>query len=133
MISFCFGPQMAPRKTDINAISDAFYAVNEDGMKEARASRLFGVNRDTLRKRIHGVVDLDCCGSGRKPMFSADQEERLGSHFERMAGFGYGYTKRETIEIATQYASAVNLRPPNEKLLSFGWYRGLSSAGPSLI
>ena len=123
-------PKLARRIGDVNALNDAIYAVDIEGMRPHYAARLFRVSPNTLRRRLIdiGVVDItDHHAGSKKTMLSKDQEKKLANHFERMAGFGYGYTQQEIIEIATQY-----LGGQYDKLLTHGWYNGFILRWPQM-
>jgi hypothetical protein len=47
----------------------------------------------TLRDRIAGDIDLECCTMGAITLFSLGEEARLVSHLKEMANIGYGYSR----------------------------------------
>ena len=52
------------------------------------------------------MVDADNCISGPKRTFAVDEEHELAEHehMKYMASIGYGYSKQEVINLATDLA-----------------------------
>ncbi|VDI07597.1 Hypothetical predicted protein [Mytilus galloprovincialis] len=86
------------------SLINAYTAVKEDNVSIRRASITYGVPFQTLRDRITGIVDPECCTMGNGPFFTLDEESRLVSHLKEMAQLGYGYNRQEVVDIATDYA-----------------------------
>jgi hypothetical protein len=79
-------------------------------MSTCKAARVFGVPRSTLQDRLFGKVDLETVKSGPPPLFSQEQEALLAGHLKTMDEVGYGYSRHETINLATDYAIQLGLR-----------------------
>jgi hypothetical protein len=58
----------------------------------------------TLRDPLKGKVDMEKITMGPPPLLGQEEEARLVSHLNQMAALGYGYTKTEVTNIATDYA-----------------------------
>jgi hypothetical protein len=41
------------------------------------AAKKYGVPETTLRDRVSGRVDIDCCNMGKSPILSLDEENKL--------------------------------------------------------
>jgi len=82
----------------------AYNTIKERGFSAYRAAREYGVPESTLRDRTLGLVDADNCISGPKRTFAVDEEHELAEHMKYMASIGYGYSKQEVINLATDLA-----------------------------
>jgi hypothetical protein len=51
-----------------------------------------------------GRVDIDTVKSGPQTIFSQEQEAFLTEHLKTMAEIGYGFSRQETINLASDYA-----------------------------
>lgn len=79
-------------------------------MSIRNASLTYGVPKTTLIDRLHGRISVDVVKSGPSPIFTQEQEALLAKHLECMAEVGYGYSRQETINLATDYAINMGLR-----------------------
>jgi NAD-dependent oxidoreductase involved in siderophore biosynthesis len=64
-------------------MTNAYLAAKTD-MSIRRAAQQYGVPFQTLRDRIAGDIDLECCTMGAIPLFSLGEEARLVSHLKEM-------------------------------------------------
>jgi hypothetical protein len=71
-------------------------------------------------------VDIDCVKSGKSPLFSMEQKARLVDHVTLFASVGYGYSRVELCNIATEYAIEIGLCG-RETPLSLQWYHSFVS------
>ena len=92
---------------------------------------MFGVQLTTLRDRIDGRVKVDIQKLGKSPKMSHDEEKSFVLHFQQMAELGYGYTRADVINMATEYMHLVG-RFADDKRLSQNWYTGFSRRWPEL-
>jgi hypothetical protein len=60
------------------------------------AAKKYGVPETTLRDRVSGRVDIDCCNMGKSPILSLDEENKLMKHLLEVANIGYGYNRKES-------------------------------------
>jgi hypothetical protein len=51
-------------------------------------------------------ISINVVKSGKAHVFSLEEEARLMNHLKEMARLGYGYTRREVVDIATDFACA---------------------------
>ena len=122
-LSHLQGPSEPKKKKQYDPASmiAAYNAIKEKGLSVYRASREYGVPESTLRDRTLGLVDLENCTSGPKRIFSVEEEESLAEHFKYMASIGYGYSKQEVINLATDLAVFQGKRTANDPPLSAMW------------
>lgn len=85
-------------------------------MSIRKASLYYNVPKTTLIDRLHGRISLDTVKAGPAPLFTLDQENLLESHIQTMGEVGFGYTRHETINLASDYAYALGLRPRAQPL-----------------
>ncbi|KAL5006411.1 hypothetical protein ScPMuIL_015217, partial [Solemya velum] len=85
----------------------------------------------TLRDRILGKVDPECVTTGRSPLFSLEEEEKIVQHLKSVAQYGYGYTRSEVADIATDFALALGKRKKDEPLTR-NWMDGFLRRWPEL-
>lgn len=85
----------------------------------------------TLRDRVLGKVDVDNVTVGGTPLFEIDEEARLAQHIKDIATIGYGYTRAEVINLASEYAVLIGKRD-KECPLTHRWFYGFLSRWPEL-
>lgn len=103
----------------------------EDGVSVERAAKMFAVPITTLKDRVKGRVDIDTLRSGLHTLFTLEQEAFLASHLQTMAEVGYGYSRQETINLASDYAVHVGIKQ-KAQTLGFDWFYGFMSRWPNL-
>jgi hypothetical protein len=103
----------------------------EKGIPVQRAALTHGVPITTLKDRIKGRVNVDAVKSGPSPLFSQEQEALLSQHINTMAELGYGYSRVETINLASDYAIHLGLRQ-REKPFSLKWLYNFLQRWPDL-
>ncbi|XP_041376339.1 uncharacterized protein LOC121388791 isoform X2 [Gigantopelta aegis] len=108
------------RSYSTNTLTEAYFAVKDGKITVKGASRQFGIPEQTLRDRALGKIDIDCVSSGCLPVLTLDEEAKIVEHLKRMASYGYGYTRQEVIDIATDYAVKLGKRI-SEKPFTLGW------------
>lgn len=67
-------------------------------------------------------ISINVVKSGKAPVFSLKEEARLGNHLKEMASLGYGYTRREVVDIATDFAQVLQKRD-RKNPLTMRWYQ----------
>ncbi len=65
---------------------------------------MFGVPITTLKDRVHARVGIDAIKSGASPLFSLDEEQDLVQHISHIGSLGYGYTRAQLIQLASDFA-----------------------------
>jgi hypothetical protein len=90
-------------------LSKAYFAVKEGKMSTNKASKVFNVPRTTLQDRLYGKVDIETIKSGPQPLFNQEQETLLVGHLKTMDDVGYGYSRQEILNLASDYAVHLGL------------------------
>lgn len=109
----------------------AYKYVTEHKIPVKKAARIFNVPVMTLRDRVLGRVDPNCNATGSPSLFETDKEKKLVDHFKKMADYGYGYTRQECCDIASDFAVDLGIRP-KDKPLTLKWFRGFLKRWPEL-
>ncbi|XP_053403259.1 uncharacterized protein LOC128558349 [Mercenaria mercenaria] len=105
--------------------------VKEHHLPVERVAKQFGIPITTLKDRIRGKTSVDVLKSGTPPLFSQEQEAFLSQHLITMAEIGFGYTRQETINLASDYAVHLGLRE-QDKPLSKQWFYNFLNRWPSI-
>lgn len=63
----------------------------------------------TLQDGLYGKVDIDELYSGPQPVFNKEHETLLAGHLKTMNEVCYGYSRQETIALASDYAVHLDL------------------------
>ena len=119
------------RKYDADDLSDAYRAVIEDGYSVQRAARVFSVPITTHKDRVKGRVSLDSVRSGPQTVFTQEQEALLVRHLTTMGEVGFGYSRQETLNLASDFAVHLGTRDSAHPL-GFDWFYGFLSRWPDL-
>ena len=116
----------------VDELSCAPYnAVFEEKIPVERAAKRFGVPTNTLKDRVSGKINVDTIKSGPSPLFSMEQEALLCNHLTTMAEIGYGYSRQETINIASDFAHHLGLCDKSHRL-SLQWLYNFLGRWPEL-
>ena len=83
------------------SLTNAYKLVKNRKTSVKKAAALHGVPETTLRDRILGSVDINIISAGQPPLFNSSEEKDLAHHFKSMAEYGYGYSRQECVDIAT--------------------------------
>ena len=127
-------PQPVRRKNRLyspTALTNAYKCVLESGVSVRRASIIYKVPETTLRDRFLGNVHPDTTAAGKSPLFTNFEEAKLVDHFKTMASFGYGYSRQECVDIASDYAVVLGKRSKDTPL-TMKWMRGFLSRWPEI-
>lgn len=100
-------------------------------MSVKRAALTYNVPVTTLRDRVLGKVHHESAVHGKSPLFTRDEEFRLKNHFKTMASLGYGYTRSECVDIATDFAVQIGKRQKDNPL-TIKWIRGFLKRWPEI-
>ncbi|XP_053382815.1 uncharacterized protein LOC128549658 [Mercenaria mercenaria] len=120
------------RSYDTDDLTRAFLAVKNKELSIRKASVTYGVPFATLADRIAGRISVDTVKSGVFPLFSQEQESLLAQHLNTMAEVGYGYTRQETMNLATDYAIELGLRTKDDRPVSDKWLYNFLGRWPEL-
>ena len=110
------------RRYSPTQLTNAYLAYKSGNVSLRGAARQYGVPVQTLRDRTSGKISIDVVKSGKAPVFSLEEEARLVNHLKEMAALGYGYTRREVVDIANDYALTLRKRDKKHPL-TIRWYQ----------
>ena len=85
----------------------------------------------TLRDRVAGRISIDITTTGHPTLFSLEEEALLVEHIKSMAEIGYGYTRAEVVQLASDYAHDTG-KKGEESHISQGWYYHFLKRWPEL-
>lgn len=97
-----------------------------------RASVTYGSLFATLADRIAVRISVDKVKSAIALLFSKEQEVLLAHQLTTMAEVGYGQSRQETMNLATEYASEHGLLSKNHKPISDKWLLNVLHRLPQL-
>ena len=103
-------------------------AVKENDLSVYKAAKVYKISQLTFRDRVIGKVDIDTTSSGRNPVLSLSEEEKLVSHLRGMAKYGYGYIRQKVCDIATDYAVLLGKRSCDGPF-TLNWFRKFVISG----
>ena len=115
---------------DHTALDNAYVAVKDDGMSVHGAAKRFQVPLTTLRNRVDGRIHIDTFHGGI-PLFDQEQESGIVEHVKTMSEIGYGYTRAELVDLASDYAFSLGLREKGNEL-TMKWYYNFMKRWPEL-
>lgn len=103
----------------------------EEGIPVERAAKRYNVPITTLKDRVRGKVDIDTTRSGPRTVFTQTQEAYLARHLIVMGEVGFGYSRQETLNLASDYAFHLGTRDRAHPL-GYDWFYGFMSRWPDL-
>ena len=86
----------------------------------------------TLRDRVDNRISVDTTSSGPSPSFNQIEDAKLVEHIKDMANVGYGYTRSESLNMATDYAVHLGKMTNDDKVFSMNWFYGFIFRWPEL-
>ena len=122
---------MTYRPYSPSAMTKAYFCVIDDGMSIRKAASKFGLPEATLRNRVSGKVGPVVTKSGREPFLSIEEENCIVQHIKVMASCGYGYSRSEVVDMASQYAVALGKRDQDHPF-SLMWLHNFMKRWPEL-
>ncbi|XP_053401883.1 uncharacterized protein LOC123566337 isoform X2 [Mercenaria mercenaria] len=124
-------PQRKYRCYSPTSMVTALEKVRQTGAPVKTTAREFGIPEASLRHKLSGRVDPEATHSGPPPMFSQEEECHFVDHLKFMSECGYGYSRAEVVDMASEYAICLGKRN-SEHPLSLKWFRGFMSRWPEL-
>ncbi|XP_053383253.1 uncharacterized protein LOC128549762 [Mercenaria mercenaria] len=124
-------PKVSYRVYSPTSMSTALSEVKETGEAIRKVAKKYGIPESSLRHKLSGRVNPEAVRSGPPALFTQEEEARLADHLKFTASVGYGYSRSEVLDIATEYAIALGHRDKSNPL-SFRWYEGFKSRWPDL-
>ncbi|XP_053384730.1 uncharacterized protein LOC128550216 [Mercenaria mercenaria] len=119
------------RSYSASDLHEAYAVVVEQGLPVERVAKRFNIPITTLKDRVKGRVHIDTVRSGPQTMFTLEQEAFLCKHLMTMAEIGFGYSRQETINLATDYAVHLGIREKS-KPFSLTWLYSFLDRWPEL-
>ncbi|XP_053383877.1 uncharacterized protein LOC128550038 [Mercenaria mercenaria] len=119
------------RSYSASDLHEAYAVVVEQGLPVERVAKRFNIPITTLKDRVKGRVHIDTVRSGPQTMFTLEQEAFLCKHLMTMAKIGFGYSRQETINLATDYAVHLGIREKS-KPFSLTWLYSFLNRWPEL-
>lgn len=113
------------------AMTNAYHAARAMNLAVKSAARQFGVPQTTLRDRVMSRIDPETVSSGPHALFTQEEEALFVNHLKTMAELGYGYSRSEVVDQATNFAVYLQKRDKNHPL-SDRWYRGFMARWPEM-
>ncbi|XP_045178261.1 jerky protein homolog-like isoform X2 [Mercenaria mercenaria] len=115
----------------------AYRDVKDKGVSVYRAARVYGVPESTLRDRTLGLQPaveskVDLPRSGASAVFTREQEKQLVDHVSYMTGIGYGYTRHDFLNLATDFAVSLGIRSVSDAQLTHSWFTGFKNRNPEV-
>ena len=120
------------RMYSANSMTDAYNAATgTEKVSIRKAAQQYGVPYQTLRDRVAGTVDPDCIQMGRSTVLSLEEEAKLVSYLNELALIGYGYTRQEVVDLASDYAVYLDIRKLDNPF-SLRWFYSFLKRWPDL-
>ena len=110
----------------------AVKSVKDGGKGLREASRLYNVPVESLRRRVTGMVDMDC-RPGPPTVLTKSEEEEIVQYLIQMADMGYGLTRDAVMHMVYVYVDKCRRDHPfkNEKAGRW-WFQGFKARHPNL-
>ena len=83
----------------------------KDGRGLREASRLYNVPVETLRRRVIGLVEVNC-RPGPATALTEDEELRLSEYLVQMADMGFGLSREDVMHMACTIAEKSGRKHP---------------------
>lgn len=100
-------------------------------MPVKRAAKRYNIPVTTLRDRVLGKINPETLSSGKVPLFTMLEEAKLAEHFKTIASYGYGYTRQESVDLASDFAYQLG-KWTKDHPLTLKWIRGFLKRWPEL-
>ena len=108
------------------------FSLWKSGTTIYKAAKLTGVPKNTLRDRTAGLIDPKCHRSGFAPLFSVEEESELVAHVKETSHLGYGYTRKQFVNLISDTAVLLKKRSLEQKPVSQKWITKFLHRHPDL-
>ena len=113
-------------------MEEALKSVRNESMGLREAARAYNVPVETLRRRVAGVVSIDC-RSGPPTVLTSEEEARLAEYCVSMADMGFGLTREGIMAMAYAIVEKTGRNHPFKSgHAGRGWYESFMSRQPLL-
>ena len=133
-VSFSFQPSRGPgkkyRSYSLEDLTKAYRLVTEKKLTVKRVADEFCIPESTLRDRVKGKVPLTTKRSGPAPVLGFHEEEKLVEYLKTMSSFGYGFSRTDIINFASDYAVLLGKRAPTDAF-THQWYYNFLNRWPN--
>ena len=103
-------------------MEEACKSVKSESMTLREAARAYNVPVETLRRRVAGIVSLDC-RPGPPTVLTSEEEARLAEHCVAMADMGFGLTREGVMAMEFAIVEKTGRRHPFKSgHAGRGWY-----------
>ena len=123
------------RQYDVSLINRAYEDIMSKKYSVYKAARVYGIPESTLRDRTLGIQPIYEDGvptTGSGPILSREEEKMLIDHLEYMNTIGYGYSRKEFLLLATDFAISRNKKRIDDPIFSQAWFEGLKRRWPAV-
>ncbi|XP_052275610.1 fumarate hydratase, mitochondrial-like [Dreissena polymorpha] len=124
-------PQKQYRCYSPTAMNAAFDKVLLTGASIRTTAKEYCIPEASLRHRLNGRVNSEATHSGPPPTFTQEEEAHFTDHLKLMASCGYGYSRSEVVNMASEYAIFLRKRD-KEHPLTLKWFRLFMQRWPEL-
>ena len=109
-------PKIKYRCYSLTSMQNAIQEVRETGAPIKTTAREYGIPEASLRHKLSGRVDSEATRSGPSPLLSQEEEAHFVEHLKFMALCGYGYSRSEVVNMASEYAVCLKKRTTDHPL-----------------
>ncbi|KAJ8303709.1 hypothetical protein KUTeg_018741 [Tegillarca granosa] len=109
------------RQYSPTAVTNAMEKIRAKEVSIYKAFKIYNIPETTLRHREAERVDIETVRSGPSTLLTLEEEAKLVQHLKYIATLGYGYTRNELLDIASDYTYECGKRS-KDKPLSRQWY-----------
>lgn len=103
-------------------MSNALLKIREDNISVRKAAKLYNLPLTTLRDRVVGRIDEETLKSGPETLFTQQEQARIVEFVSYTAELGYGFTRAELLEVASDLAIHLGKRDKLHPLSMFWFY-----------
>ena len=105
-------------------MEEACKCVKSESMSPREAARAYNVHVETLRRRVAGIVSLDC-RPGPPTVLTSEEKAHLTEYCVAMADMGFGLTREGVMTMVFAIVEKTGRnRPFKSGHAGRGWYEG---------
>ena len=120
------------RKWSAQSMEQAVSSVKNEGKGLREASRLYDVPVETLRRRVNGLVEMDC-RPGPATVLLKEEEDQIYRYLLEMCDMGFGVGRETVMRIAFVIAEKTHKRHPfTGETAGRAWFEGFCRRYPNL-
>lgn len=120
------------RKWSAQSMEQAVSSVRDEGKGLREASRLYDVPVETLRRRVNGLVEMDC-RPGPATVLLKEEEDQIYRYLLEMCDMGFGLNRETVMRIAFVIAEKTHKKHPfTGETAGRAWFEGFCRRYPNL-